>query len=207
MGVETRRHRVRPGVQGVSVESSQSQSSTKSLLRRGRLGDRSALDRLFVRVLRPLRNFMHGRVPRRARGLTETNDLLQDAAVGVWRRIDQLQLDEPGDLEAYVRQAVWNRIRDEARRADRTPEFESLSPTLAAEAVSPVDRMVAAADWAMCRKAISKLPIDQRECLIAHFDYGYRYDEIAAMLDKVSPNAVRMLILRGLSRLADLVES
>ncbi len=190
----------------MSVELSQSQSSTKSLLRRGRLGDRSALDRLFARLLRPLRRIAHGRVPRRARNLYETADVVQEAAVGVWRRFDQLQTDEPGDLEAYIRTVVWNRIRDEARRLECRPETVDLDPRLPSDLPSPLDQAAANELWVRCRSAMTMLPVEQRECLIAYFDYGYTYDEAAAVLGRPSGDAVRMSIRRALSDLSELLE-
>ena len=49
--------------------------STVELLTRAREGDRTAIDRLFARHLRPLQRFARGRMPAWARGLTDTDGL------------------------------------------------------------------------------------------------------------------------------------
>src|SRR5215208_3378585 len=93
--------------------------STVELLARVRNGDRDALDALFSRCLPPLRRWARGRLPAAARGALDTQDLVQDTILNSLRRLDQFESRHEGALQAYLRQAVLNRIRDEARRFGR----------------------------------------------------------------------------------------
>ena len=90
--------------------------STFVLLDLVRAGDTRALDRLFSRYLTPLRRFAHGRLPAASRDMLDTNDLVQDTLVASLKHIDAFQPQREGALLAYLRQAIVNRVRDEARR-------------------------------------------------------------------------------------------
>ena len=52
--------------------------STFHLLDRARAGDQEALERLFERHVKPLQRWARGRLPRWARDLADTDDLVQD---------------------------------------------------------------------------------------------------------------------------------
>jgi RNA polymerase sigma factor (sigma-70 family) len=95
--------------------------STFVLLDLVRAGDARALDRLFSRYVNPLRRFAHGRLPAASRDMLDTNDLVQDTLVASLKHIDAFQPQREGALLAYLRQAVVNRVRDEARRKARRP--------------------------------------------------------------------------------------
>ena len=95
--------------------------STVELLNRARAGDASALDALFSRCLPPLRRWARGRLPLGARGALDTQDLVQDTVLNALQRLDHFESRHEGALQAYLRQAVLNRIRDEARKLARRP--------------------------------------------------------------------------------------
>ena len=101
--------------------------STSDLVERAKLGEREALDRLFTRQLPALRRWARGRLPRRMRDLQDTEDLIQDTAIKAIRRLGSFVSRHPGALQAYLRQAVANRIRDEIRRSVRSPEIHELN--------------------------------------------------------------------------------
>ena len=95
--------------------------STVDLLTLAKTGDDRAVDALFERCVPPLRRWARGRLPSGARGLLETQDVVQDAVFNVLRRLDKFEARHHGALLAYLRQAVLNRIRDEARTLARRP--------------------------------------------------------------------------------------
>jgi hypothetical protein len=78
--------------------------STLTLLTRARDGDRSALEELFGRHLSSLRRWARGRLPLWARDLGDTQDLVQESARALERRLKHyakiglLVLDEIGFL-------------------------------------------------------------------------------------------------------------
>ena len=64
----------------------------------------------------PLRRWASGRLPRWARDLSDTPDLVQETLFQTFRKINGFEHRGEGALQAYLRQAVMNRIRDEIRR-------------------------------------------------------------------------------------------
>ena len=96
--------------------------STLELVERVRRGDKEALDRLLARHVKPLRRWVSGRLPRWARDLADTDDLVQDTLLRTFTKIEDFEVRGAGALQAYLRQAVLNRVRDELRRKGRAPE-------------------------------------------------------------------------------------
>src|SRR5262245_61849090 len=101
-------------------------SSSLHLLQRARAGDRVALDLLLPRYLPSRRRGAAGRLPLWARTAADTDDVVQDAVVKTLRQVDRFEPAHDGALQAYLRQAVMSRIRDELRRARRRPPGEPL---------------------------------------------------------------------------------
>lgn len=98
------------------------------LLARARAGDPEALNQLAARYLPRMRRWASGRLPRWTRDLAETDDLIQDSLFQTFRRLDAIDIEHEGALQAYLRQAVMNRIRDHFRRAGRRPAMTALAP-------------------------------------------------------------------------------
>jgi RNA polymerase sigma factor (sigma-70 family) len=126
--------------------------------------------------------------------------------MGVWRRIDTIELNRPGDLEAYIRESVQNRIRDQARRLGRTPERGELHSDIPLKAASPLDEAVNREFFARYATAIAKLSQEERELIVARFELGYSYRQIAVLLKKPSPAAARMMVNRIIARLQAAVD-
>ena len=56
--------------------------------------------------------------PRWTRDLAETDDLVQDSMLQTFKRLDRIEgVEHEGALQAYLRQAIMNRILDHVRRA------------------------------------------------------------------------------------------
>lgn len=183
-----------------------SQDSTKTLIRRGRQGDADALNRVFGRIVTRLRRWAHRRISG-TRQLSETADVVQDAALGVWQRLDRLDLREPGDLEAYVRRAVLNRIHDEGRRRMRQPDPVTLNAELPIQEPSALDRIIGNQSWDRCQVAFSRLTPDDRDVIVARLELGYSFDAIAGLLNRPSAAAARMAFTRAITKLRSDLES
>src|SRR5580765_1533620 len=115
--------------------------SSFDLLERIRTGDPYALDALLGRHLPPLQRWASGRLPRWARDLADTDDLVQETLLQTFKRIDGFEPRRVGALHAYLRQAVLNRIRDELRRKGRRPDAGELTDLEAADA-SPLEQAI-----------------------------------------------------------------
>src|ERR687884_358303 len=112
---------------------------TADLVERAKAGDAEALDQLFARYLPALRRWASGRLPTWSRDLMDTDDLVQETVVRAIKRIDQFQFRHDGALQAYLRQAIVNRIRDEMRRAQRAPAAAELDEEQRDLAASPLE--------------------------------------------------------------------
>src|SRR6185503_7890591 len=91
------------------------------LVRRAQAGDRRALDRLFQRYLPILRRWAAGRLPRWARDLVDTDDMIQETMVRTFQNLEGFVPQHDRAFGAYLRQALLNRIRDEVRKAQARP--------------------------------------------------------------------------------------
>src|SRR6185295_10895710 len=114
-----------------------SDEPTIELVVRAREGDRMAVEALLQRSIPGLTRFAHGRLPPAARGALDTGDLVQETVLHVLRRLDHFQPRHVGAMQAYLRQAVINRIRDEVRRVSRQSPPMELPEDLVSDNTSP----------------------------------------------------------------------
>src|SRR3954468_664979 len=116
---------------------SQAWLSSRELTRRVREGDPTAADRLFSRYLPQLHRWAHHRMPRWARGILDTGDVVNDAVLQAYRHIGTFEPQRDGALLGYLRRTLINRIRDQIRQSARRPTpqpFEERHPDPAASA-------------------------------------------------------------------------
>jgi len=179
--------------------------STQQLLDLVRQGDRDALERLYVRCLPPLRRWARGRLPAAARGALDTQDLVQDTVVNSLRRLDQFDSRHEGALQAYLRQAVLNRIRDEARRFSRRPVPTELSESFQSDAASPLDIAIGREGMARYEAALQRLR--PSEAIIGRLELQHDYQELAIILGKPNANAARVAVTRALARLMEQLDA
>lgn len=198
--VSFRRGPAAPG--GSSVQSLDAESSVE-LLVRVRAGDADALEHLLKRYVPALRRWAAGRLPRWARDLAETEDLVQDAVFKSLRRLGTFTPQRDGALQAYLRQAVMNRIRDEIRRAGRTPGHDELNDETPSAGVSPLQAAISAEGIERYEAALASLRDEDREAIVARLEMGYSYEEVAVMLGKPSPDAARVAVSRALIKLSE----
>src|SRR5215207_975342 len=121
-----------------------SDEPTIELLVRAREGDRLAVEALLQRCLPGLRRWAHGRLPPAARASLDTQDLVQETVLHVLRRLDHFEPRHVGAMQAYLRQSVINRIRDEVRKVSRHPAAVELPPDLVSDNTSPLEVAVQA---------------------------------------------------------------
>jgi RNA polymerase sigma-70 factor (ECF subfamily) len=176
--------------------------SSVDLLERAQAGDQHALDQLVARYLSRLERWASGRLPRWARDIADTQDVVQDALIQTFKRIDRFEYRGDGALLAYLRQAVMNRIRDELRRAGRRPAPSPLESHVPDSGVSPLDAVIGVEAVQRYERALARLRREDREAVVAR-EMGCTNAEIANMLRKPSANAARMTVERALLRLAD----
>jgi RNA polymerase sigma factor (sigma-70 family) len=180
--------------------------STFHLIERARAGDQEAVDRLFARHLKPLQRWARGRLPKWARDVADTDDLVQGALTQTFRRLDEFEPRHAGALQAYLRQAVLNRIRNELRRKGRQPQSTDLDGVDVESADSPLEQAIGRQAVERYEQALQLLTAEEREAIIARVEMGYTYDEIAEAFGKPTPDAARKATRRALERLAQEME-
>jgi RNA polymerase sigma factor (sigma-70 family) len=177
--------------------------ATVDLLVRIKSGDHEALDRLLERCMPALRRWAHGRLPSSARGMVETADLVQDAAIATMRRLDTFHVQHQGALQAYLRQAVMNRIRDLMRQRRRRPDQTGLPEGLADDRTSPLEAAIGADNMARYDAAVGRLKEADREAIVCRIELQYTYEELAVILNKPTADAARVAVTRAMKRLAE----
>jgi RNA polymerase sigma-70 factor (ECF subfamily) len=177
--------------------------STFTLLERARRGDQDAVERLFARHVRPLQRWASGRLPQWARDMADTDDLVQDALLRTFKRIDDFEPRNVGSLQAYLRQAVLNRVRDELRRKGRRPAETDLDGLELEGARSPLEDAIGHEAVEQYDRSLRRLKPEDREAIIARVEMGYTYEELAEVLGKPSADAARKTAQRALVRLAE----
>jgi RNA polymerase sigma-70 factor (ECF subfamily) len=177
--------------------------TTCVLLQRAKGGSREALDSLFARHIPLLRRWASGRLPRWARDIADTSDLVQETMIQTFKRVEAFEPRGEGALQAYLRQAVLNRIRNEFRSKARKPAIENLDEQIASDHLSPLEAAIRQEQLDRYDAALARLTEHERDLIVARLELGLTYEEIADALEKPSWNAARMATARALLRLAE----
>ncbi len=177
--------------------------STFQLIERFRGGDEQALERLFARHLPRLQRWAKGRLPKWARDLADTQDLVQETLLQTFKRIEGFEPAREGALQAYLRQAVMNRIRDEIRRVGRKPAQVELEGTEVDPSRSQLEEAVGMEEIERYENALARLRPEEREAIILRVELGYTYEELARMLGKPTSGAAHKATKRAVVRLAE----
>ena len=173
------------------------------LFERAQAGDDLALNELLSRYLPKLQRWASGRLPRGTRDLTDTDDLVQETIIRTLRHIGTFEFRHDGALQAYLRNAILNRIRDECRRVARRPSMVEAEDDMPYGGASPLDEALSAEAVARYETALATLRENDREVVIARVELGCSYEEIAETFGKPSVAAARVAVTRALMRLAE----
>src|SRR5437868_7913389 len=109
-------------------------------------------------------------------------------------------------LKAYMKRAMYNRVRDEVKRARRHAPPDALPEELPSEAPSPADCAIAREDLWRCRVALTRLRPADRQLILAALSGDMRRGTLGARLGKSSNDAARMALTRAWKRLATEME-
>jgi RNA polymerase sigma-70 factor (ECF subfamily) len=184
-----------------------SDEPTIELIGKARTGDRLALEALLQRCLPRLKRWAHGRLPPVARGHIDTGDLVQDAAMHAIARLSTFEPRHVGALQAYLRQSVINRIRDEMRRVGRRPMPTQLTEELASAEATPLELAIQDEDYDRYRAALAELRPKDRELVVARVEAQWTLTEVTLHFGFATHAAARMAITRALNRLKKQLET
>jgi RNA polymerase sigma factor (sigma-70 family) len=179
-----------------------SRESSLSLLERAQTGDEQAMEMLLDRYRPRLERWARGRLPAWARDLADTHDLVQETLIQAFKKVDGFEIRGDGAFQAWLRQILLNRIRQEIRRASRRPAGDELDSQIEDEGTTPLEAAVGKEATERYERALARLKPSDREVIIARVELGQNNDEIAHAFQKPSANAARMAVERALFRLA-----
>jgi RNA polymerase sigma-70 factor (ECF subfamily) len=177
--------------------------TTSHLIQRARSGDEEALELLFARHLKPLQRWARGRLPKWARDLADTDDLVQDTLVQTFKRLENFEPRRVGAFQAYLRQAVLNRVRNELRRKSRQPPATDLEAVDVESVESPLEHAIGREAVQRYEQALQRLHAEEQEAIIGRVEMGYTFEELADLLRKPTADAARKTAHRALVRLAE----
>lgn len=183
-----------------------SEETSLSLLARAQRGDALAMEALMGRYLARLQRWACGRVPPRARTLLDTDDVVQDALLSTFRRLEHFQPRHDGALLAYLRETVANRIRNELRRVGSNVDISIDPDDLPSKLPSPLQQAVSGQALDLYERSLAQLDENDRVAIIGRFEMGYSYDALARAMERPSSEAARKLTERALRRLLTLMQ-
>ncbi len=108
-----------------------------------------------------------------------------------------------GALQAYLRQAVMNRIRDHIRRVNRRPITTELDSVHEDDSPSPLEHAVGREAVDRYERALSRLSDVDRELIVATVELGYSPEQVADATGRASADAARKAAKRALVKLAE----
>jgi RNA polymerase sigma-70 factor (ECF subfamily) len=176
--------------------------STFRLMVQAREGEPDAVERLCRRFLPRLRRWAAGRLPRGARDLVDTDDVVQDVLVHAIAHLAHIDYRQEHALQAYARRMLKNRITDEIRRATRTPGRSALDAERPGGWPSPFEELVGRETVRAYESALERLEPLEREAVVARIELGSSYEEVADAVGKPSADAARKAVSRALVKLA-----
>lgn len=161
----------------------------QALIARAKAGDRIAYERLLEPSIRVASRLAFALLHDRA----EAEDAFQEAALRAWRRL--------GNLRAGSHFQPWfvGIVANQCREARRGRWWHLIRVPDLAAAVSSDDIAV----WLEgedLRRAVARLPHDQRVAVLLHFHLDMPISDVAMALG-ISPAAVKTRINRALKRL------
>lgn len=118
------------------------------------------------------------------------------------QRLSSFDPARPGGLQAYLRVAIQNRVRDEYRRPSRLVSAEDLAEVVD-NRPSPFDEAKENEIAARLQAAMEHLRPADRALLVARIELGYDYKHIARLFGRPTPDAARVAVHRALRRAVD----
>lgn len=184
-----------------------SDDTTVELIVKAKKGDEIALGALIERALPALTRWAHGRLPGSARGRMDTSDLVQEAVMNAVRHIGAFEPRGVGAMQAYLRQSVMNRIRDEIRFVGRRGVSEELEDNVSSSDPSPLEQAITTETYERYREAVAALERRRdRQLVIARFDLQWTSQEVADYFQFRTVAAARMATNRAVEKLAALLK-
>ena len=180
-------------------------STTAVLLDRAKGGDEPSRNALAERCLPRLRRMAWGRTSRQ--GPFDAEDAVQETMLRAFSHLDGFTPRTEGAFTLYLRRILLNVIVDFARKGKRVPSPASFEADREppGKLASPVEEAVGREAWERYRAAVDQLAEAQQEAVVLFVECSLGWAEIAEAIESPSADAARMVVARGLKRLAELM--
>lgn len=166
-------------------------------MRRAQAGDAWAFDALYEANV----GRVYALCLRMSGDRLRAEDLTQDVFVRAWRRIGTFR--GASAFSSWLHRVAVNVVLDDRkRRSRRPPELGRVDDEELAGAVSPAADPVGRLDL---ERALASLPERSRMALVLHAVDGYRYEEVAELME-VSVGTVKSHIHRARALLMERLE-
>jgi len=173
---------------------------TAVLLDKIRDGDSAAINDLFDRYKLYLAALLKNRLPYTARGIMETQDLVQDVCLKVLPYLNRFKYKGIGSFWSYIRViainhtvAVWKSNLKDSKN-NRLPDETNLQPP--SKESSPLKKLMIQEQYNSFEETIKKLTDRKRFALLMRLELGIDFSTIAQDCGYPSKSAARMDVYR-----------
>jgi len=180
----------------------QDSETSFQLLLKARAGAPDAQERLCALYLPRLRRWAHGRLPRSARPALETGDVVQEVLMCAIRHIATFEPEHEWSFQAYLRQSLMNRLRDEGRRSPNRLLQDPLGSSHPSSDPSPLEQVIGTEALERYEAALARLRPMEQQAIVARCEWGMSHQELAQLLGKKTAGAAQVAVHRALVRLA-----
>jgi RNA polymerase sigma factor (sigma-70 family) len=180
-------------------------STTCVLIDRIKAGDAQARETLAARYRPRLLRLASLFLPADARRLVDPEDIVQETLLRTFKSIEKFTPVREGAFFLYVRQILQHVIFDVGRGAKRRPPAAAMESEPVDPGPSTVELVIGREQWEVYRKAVERLNERQKEAVVLFVEAGFDLGEIARAIEASSEAAARMVVYRGLRRLAELM--
>lgn len=184
-------------------------AETAELIRRAKLGDRTALGDLLNAHRDYLRRLADGQLDSRLHARLDASDLVQQTCLSVHKRIAEFDGVEVPQFIAWLKQVhvhnVQNAIRDQLQAGKRAASREqpAINPSHApAESPTPSQRAVHGEEAARLSKALARLPDDQHKVLRLRYLEGRTVADISGEMG-ITRDALVWLLKKAMQNVRD----
>jgi RNA polymerase sigma-70 factor (ECF subfamily) len=150
----------------------------------------------FLETISTLRPSLHRFCARMTGSVTDGEDVVQDALIEAYRKLDQY--DESRPMKPWLFRIAHNRSIDFLRRKGVRDRGEAAAAVR--EEVPPADPNLLSVDTAV-EHLVASLPPKERACLLLKDVFDYSLEEVAELVDS-TVGGVKAALNRGRAKLA-----
>lgn len=179
-------------------------SRTADLLEEARRGNAAARETLFSHYREPLSRFLHARIPPGARGMIETDDVVQEVSTRAFLNLDRFEYRGIGSFWGFLRRIGLHYVIQVGRRAGNAPVDTSLDAVpepAGRSSTPPLSALIEKENWQAFEKALSSVSEENRAAFLLRFEVDLDYATIASDCGFPSADAARMAICRVVQHL------